>query len=306
MQTADLNDLRDIAAIAAAGSLAGAARALGVNHATIYRRLEAIEAHLGVRLFEREGGRYATTAAGEELARIGEAITAQAEDGLRKVAGQDLRASGEVRLTTTDTVAGLVMPLLRDCRLRWPEIRLQLLAANSFLSLARRDADIAVRPTDAPPEQLIGRRIGTLAMAAYGARTFMARLGPRPLAEQQWIALDDSLGAHRTLAWLAGVVALPSVALRVNSLALAARACADGLGLAVLPCFLGDQLPDLQRVTAPIPACATGLWLLMHPDLRDMARVRLVWGELGERLGAKTALLAGECPQDGHCALPQR
>ena len=99
-----LTDLRFVAAVAQAGSLAGAARKLGVNHATAFRRITAVEARLGVRLFERSAGHYVATPAGDELARAGAAIEQEATQSLLKVAGRDLRPSGVVRVTTTDSI----------------------------------------------------------------------------------------------------------------------------------------------------------------------------------------------------------
>lgn len=300
----DLNDLRCVAAIVDTGSLSGAARRLGVNHATVFRRLGQLEQRLGVRLFERLAGRYVPTTAGEEIARAGMAIEETAQRALLKVAGQDLRPSGVVRLSTTDSVAHVLLnPALAACRRRYPDITLQLGIDNGMANLSRRDADIAIRPALQPPEHLIGKRIGPLAFAAYAAPAYLESLAPanappplpseRPLSDYAWIALDDTLGRHRTLRWLEAIVPLDLVGFRASTFNTLRQACIAGLGVALLPCFLGDSTPLLTRIMAPDPALASELWLLTHPDLRDTVRIQAVMGCLRDELAKMASLLDG-------------
>jgi DNA-binding transcriptional LysR family regulator len=296
MQTIDdLNDLRFVAAIAHHGTLAGAARQLGVNHATAFRRLEALERKLGVRLFERGAGRYSPTPAGEELARTGALIEQEALQSMLKVAGQDLRPSGVVRVTTTDTIATVFLPALAsDCQQHHPGISLHVTTGNELHNLSRRDADIAVRPAEKPPEHLIGKRIGVLAMAAYGERSYLRRTrAVKALGDHPWVAVDESLSYHRSLKWLGRVAPAASLAYRTNSFLGLQQACASGLGLAVLPCFVADADKRLQRVTPPLEELQVMLWLLMHPDLRKTARVATVFDFLYRQLGSQTERLAG-------------
>jgi DNA-binding transcriptional LysR family regulator len=262
----DLNDLLYVAAVRETGSLSGAARKLNVNHATVFRRLVKLERALGVRVFERHGGRYAATAAGEELAAAAAAIEQTAAGALLKVAGRDLRPSGDVRITTTDSVAMVLLnSALSRCRASFPDIALHVVIDNHMLNLARRDADIAVRPTLRPPEYLVGKRISTLAFAVYGAAKYLQSRRATDLAEHEWIALSESQEQHRTVQWVKSHVPPHQIGYRVDGFAMIARACADGLGLAVLPCFLGDGMAQLRRVGGLAPALASDLWLLTHP-----------------------------------------
>ncbi len=295
----DLNDLRFASAIAEAGTLAGAARRLGVNHATVFRRLEAMESRLGVRLFERGGGRYAPTSEGEALARAGAQVEDTASEALRQVAGRDLRPSGLVRITTTDTLAQTVLPaMLGPLRAGCPEISLQLHVTNELQNLSRRDADIAIRPSSQPPGHLLGRRIGVIAYAVYGeARAVQQWRGVRhdwPVwRHAPWVAVDESLSQHRSLAWLARQLPLADVALRCSSFMAVAHACAQGLGLAVLPCCVGDALPGLRRVGERLAELDTDAWLLTHADLRGTARIRVVLDALQQGFAAARERLAG-------------
>ena len=290
----DLNDLRFIAAIAETGSLSGAAKRLNVNHATAFRRVTALEASLGVRLFERASGRYTPTASGEELAKAGAIIEQTATASMLKVAGRDLRPSGLVRVTTTDSLfAAFVAPIARLCRSQYLEIQLQILLSNDIRDLSKRDADIALRPALQVPDHLIGKRLGAIAHAIYGTPDYLQEHDHRDWSRHQWAALDDNLSQHRTLKWLAQFRALDSLELRTNSFSGVAEACAASLGLAILPCFIGASYQGLQRISAPLPECENQLWLLSHPDLRHTARIKTVYQFLQQEMLGHADLLAG-------------
>lgn len=295
MQSIDnLNDLRLVAVVAAVGTLAGTARQLGLNHATVFRRINELEKTLGVRLFDRVKGRYAATGAGEELARAGERVEQAAQESLRKVAGQDLRPSGTVRIASTDTVVcHLLLPVVAQLRELYPDIHLQLVTANNFHNLSRRDADIAVRAAPHPPEHLVGQRIASMASAIYVAKNAAWMSAEVDFHAAPWVALDDSASGSLALRWLASQKPLDQVELRCSSLMAVLQACIAGLGLAVLPCFVGDVEPRLRRVGAPLAACASELWLLSHPDMRDTVRIKRVYEQLALALRQHAALLEG-------------
>lgn len=298
MQTTDsLTDIQFVAAIAEAASQSAAARRLEVSHATVFRRLNAFEARLGVKLFERNGGRYVPTVAGEELARAGAEIEQTAMRSLLRVAGRDLRPTGLVRLTTTESIASaLLAPIAAACRELHPDIQIQVVADNSLYDLAKRDADIAIRPTKMPPQHLIGKRIGLLAMCVYGSKRYLTRHRTKDLAAHEWVAFDDARSPIASLEWLAAIKPLEQVAYRTNSHIGVANACLAGAGLAVLPCFVGDRQPALRRVTGPIGACANDLWILTHPDLRETVRIKTVFRALQQELEKAAPLLAGQRP----------
>lgn len=295
MQTlSDLNDFFFIAAIAEKGSLAGAAKHLKVNHSTVFRHLESLEKQLGVKLFERENGRYLATLAGEEFTAVAAEILQKSNETLRKVSGRDLQPKGEVRITTTETIASsMILSNLKQIRESYPEIKLRLSTANEIYNLSKRDADIAIRPTMDPPDHLMGKLIGPLVFAVYGAKSYLQSYANTPLAEHNWIALDDSMSNHLTLKWLSKIQILEQVALRTNNFNCAKQACIEGLGITLLPCFYGDEEASLERMTDPLMDCKTNLWLLMHRDLRETMRVKVVMSELHTILKAKSKAIAG-------------
>lgn len=293
--TTSYDDLLLVARIAEHASLVQAAHSLAISHPTAFRRLQALEQRLGVRLFERRAGRYGANAAGEALAEAGRAMQAQADAALLRVQGQDLRPRGLVRIASTEgVIAGLLLPLLPALRQALPEVRLQLSARNDFHNLSHREADLALRPATEPPPHLAGQRIGALRHAVYAQRAMKKRFTGAPLGEQPWLALDESAAGSKALRWLVKLLPLDQVALRFSGLQAVRAACLQGLGLAVLPCFLGDAEPGLIRLGAPLPECDSELWMLFHPALRETARVKAVRQWLLQALERQRPLLAGE------------
>lgn len=286
------DDLRLFLAVARAGSLSGAARALGVNHSTVFRRIAAFEAALGVRLFDRLPNGYVLTAAGEEMQAGALRVEAEIDALGRKVTGRDLRLSGTVRITTVDMLALWLLPRhLASFRRAYPGIEIELMVGNATLSLGRREADVALRVGNQPPETLVGRRVGRLVFAVYGSASGSPPGVAAPLAEQPWIGFDAEHAAlaRRFAAFLPAVRPV----FRVNSVAAAIAATRAGLGLAPLPCGLADLEPDLVRIAALPESFTLDLWLLTHEDLRRTARIRAFLDFLAEALAGEASLLEG-------------
>src|SRR4051812_24873419 len=203
-----LDDLRLLRAIGEAGTLTEAARRLSVDHSTAFRRLGAVEQRLGVHLFERARDGYTPTPAGEAAIAAAVRILDELGDLERRLAGADTRPSGIVRVTTADTLLELIGPILADLRAAHPGIAIELVASNLFFALTKRDADIAIRPAAAAPENLVGRRIATLATAPYAAPAYMARRTEQTeLSAHDWIGFEDSLSHLASARWVEANVA---------------------------------------------------------------------------------------------------
>ena len=202
------------------------------------------------------------------LAPIGEGM----QDIERKLAGQDAALQGTIRVTTTDTLIAVLLPVLADFRVRYPGIQLQITVNNSFLNLSKRDADVAIRPSNTPPDSLVGRKAGTLRTAPYASSAYLAL---RAQGDHEWIAPDDSLAHLRQARWLREHVPAGKVAASVDSLLGMAAAVEAGLGAGMLLCLLADARPGLVRLADPDPALDTDVWILTHPDLRRVQRIRV-------------------------------
>lgn len=296
------DDLRTVLAVVRGGSLSAAARSLGVNHATVFRRLKAIEARLGVRLFERLPGGYMATAAGLEVRAAAERVEAEVLDLSRRLAGQDLRLEGTVRLTAPDDMMERVLSAcLARFRTRYPGIVVEAMIDNRMLSLTHREADVAVRPTAEPPEALVGRRIATVAAAAYADPGCLpvtpAEISPDQLRQLPWIGWEEGGGPASLVGWLSRNGLAGQVVYRVNSMLNQFTACVAGVGVALLPCFLGERHDTLVRVLPPQRDLETGLWLLTHRDLRRTARVRALLDFLYDELRTWRPRFEGPPPE---------
>lgn len=289
-------DLALVSALAQGRSIRRAADLMGVHQSTVFRQLERLEGDLGVRLFERFRDGYVPTSAGEELwaiARRTEEALLHVESRLR---GRDMRPSGLVRVATTDTLmATLLGPILRSFREQHPEVELEIAVSNLPADLMRRDADVAIRPTLDPPQNLVGRRVGALAFAVYASSDVLGRDGHSPPAgaDLPWIGFDASLSHTRAAQSLVRLLEGRQPPVRLNSLLAAMQAARAGMGFALLPCYVGDGEPGLRRVGEPIREFAASLWLLTHPDLRRVARVKAFMDFCFDALRAESARLEG-------------
>ncbi len=292
----DWDGLRYVLAVGSAGTLAGAARTLGVNHTTVLRRLAAFEDDAGLRLFERLPTGYVPTEAGEALLAAAREIDTTVSDLERRLAGQDLRLSGTVRVTTTDTLMASLLPaLLASFRAAHPGITVEVAVSNLMLNLTRRDADVAIRPADDPPPTLVGRRIAAVGFGVYASRAYLEQstVPARRWHAHAWLAPDDSLAGTATGRWIRETLPDAAIAARADSLLALRDLATAGLGVAALPRYLGDLSAGLVRIGTPdIPP--TALWILTHPDLRRTARVRAVTDFMAQAFARQRALLEGK------------
>lgn len=292
----DWNSFRLVLAIHQAGSLAGAAQALGIDHSTAYRRLNALEAALGVRLFERlAGGVYEATAAGVKMASAAERMQDEALALDRDITGRDLRLAGRLRVTCSESIAYRLLPRqLARFRQAHPNIVVELVVDNQILNLAQREADIALRSAHPNDPTLWGRKLADTAWTLFASPPYLASIGgPRAAAE---LGRYDLIGAERHLKGIASVdwlnrTAPDSIVYRTNSLLNQMVAAKAGIGLALLPCYLADPEPGLVRAApVPIDDLRGELWIVTHADLKRTARVRAFFDIVGAGLAREPGL----------------
>jgi DNA-binding transcriptional LysR family regulator len=295
LRSLDWDDLRLVKAIAEAKGLAAASARLGINHSTAFRRLGQLETTLGVRLFERHRAGYTATTAGEELIGLAQRIDDEVSVFARKLAGRELAPAGELRVTTSDTLLmHLLTPMLARFRAHCPEVRLDLVLGNQALSLSQRDADVAIRATDNPPETLVGRRAARIAWALYAPAARSASHLETGTYGQAWVALGDNFATMRVARHVREHVPAERIAYKINTVLGLAEAVEAGIGIGHLPCFIGDARPSLVRLSPPDPAFAADLWLLTHPALRHSPRVRVFLDFLAGEIAQERGLIEGE------------
>ncbi|WP_157188244.1 LysR family transcriptional regulator [Nitratireductor pacificus] len=271
----DWNDYQVVLDIARAGSLTLAGRQSGRSHATLFRRLNAIEQHLGTRLFDRHRSGYALTGAGEAIVAAARDFEALAISTERQLADLDRRASGLVTITTTDALFhGLIAEALVRFHERNPAISVEVRLSNNLHDLSRREADIALRPTSAPDAHLFGRSLGTVRQAIY------APAGRADDPDLPWIGPSASMNYVQYDRWLQRREDR-AMWMQVEGTLGIHGAVRAGAGRAILPCYLGDADDALRRCGPVIDDLGIPLWMLIHPDLKEVARVRRVLEFLG-------------------------
>lgn len=283
-------DLRYFLAVAQTRNLSRAARSLGVNHSTVFRRITSLEKALGVRLFERQPEGYVLTPSGDQMLFSVSQIDEEISCLDRRIRGHDHRLTGVLRVTTTDSLGQFFLQHhLFEFHRQYPDIHFELITDNSFSNITKRQADVAIRPTNAPPEGLVGRKAGTIKWAIYGTRGYVDQYGkpddPQDLAGHRIVCTDDSLSNITVMRWLRPYIPDSSVVFCGNSITTLYSAAKQGFGLAPLPCWMAEDDPGLVRVLPPMAEVYTELWLLTHRDLRHTARVRAFMETMAKSIG---------------------
>lgn len=277
----DWDDLRVFVELARRGSLSAAARALGLTHATVGRRLATLEAALGLPLVERRRDGCVLTPESLSVLELATEMEAVA-DAIRRRGDGGPDLAGSVRLSATEAMADrFLIPRLGAFRARHPGIDLEVVTDNRVVSLARREADVAIRLARPVAGDLVTRRLGTMAYRLYAAPSYLAERPSEPeSAGGVFIAYDDTLADLPEAVWLAGYIGDVGTGARVgfrsNSLQAQWAAARTGLGLALLPCWLADDDPALVPVETPVATPEREVWLLVHGDRREVPRVRAV------------------------------
>jgi DNA-binding transcriptional LysR family regulator len=287
----DWEDIRYFVALARYGTLSETARKLRVNHATVARHITSLETLLGRVLFERRADGYALSAAGKAVLEEARSMDEAALSVLRRLdAGTEL--SGMVRLTVGRVLAErFVIDRLRTFHERYPAIDLEVIGGSRVVSLARREADMALRFGSPKDSDLIAQRVGRIAFGLYASPAYRARLkaGDAPA----FIGFDEESDFIAEAGWLAREFADGRFSFRTNSQTTQAAAARAGFGVALLPRYVaaGDQ--GLVQVSLRERLPERELWLLIRRDLTKVPRVRAVADYLIEIFRRERRLLAG-------------
>lgn len=278
----DWDDLRYFVALADHGSLSAAARALKVDHATVARRVAALEEKSGLRLFDRRARRYLLTGQGQRIAEHARRMEAEVfalERGLIEAAGEE---PVEISVSAPPVLAAsLIAPRLPAFYAAHAHIRLHLGAEARNVSLTRREADIAVRLSRPSDPQLVIRKAGQVCYRLYGAPAYLRSREP---ADYGFIAFDELLDDTPQQAWLKQMAAERAIVLRTNDLGLQCAAAAAGAGLAVLPDFAAAAA-GLQAIGGDTDEVRRDAYITYHEDLRGSAPIAATVSFLAECVG---------------------
>jgi DNA-binding transcriptional LysR family regulator len=274
------DDLRYVLEVTRTGSALGAAKGLGVNQTTVIRRIAALEARLGARLFERHSGGYEATPFGREAAAVAGRMELEALALAAFVAAGHRALSGSVRLSAAETLANLlVAPCLQAFQKAHPGIRVELDASDRRADVARGEADVALRAGSRPEGAgIVARRLPDNDWAVYCSRAYAdengSPSGPDAIAGHAVVALDGRMGQVPASQWLVSRTTDAEVRVRSNSLTNLVSNLRAGLGLGALPCILGDGEPELVRCFPPPLELRSEMWLIVRAELKSAPHVR--------------------------------
>jgi DNA-binding transcriptional LysR family regulator len=287
----DWNDLKWFVAVVDAGSFRLAASTTGLNHTTLSRRVRALEEALGTSLLERQPTGIKVTEAGEDLRQSCTVLIEEVAELQRRIAGKDQRPEGRVTVTYSDGFAPFVIEAVAKLGQEYPEISVVHLNTEDFVDVERGEADIAVRVSNHPPENLLGRRIGEVAWGLYGAASRYADPPDEIVpADHDWIGFSGRWAKAPPTAWLKENVPKARIRAEVDDPQSIRGLAIAGIGLGLLMRVDGDREARLTYLGAwPGALPPTSLWLLVHPDVRRARRVRVVADALYESLRAVDA-----------------
>ncbi|MBX3232624.1 MAG: LysR family transcriptional regulator [Labilithrix sp.] len=279
------DDLRFVLALARSRTLSGAAATLMTTHTTVARRIRALEERVGSRLFSVDDGGYTPTAAGAHVVRSAERTEAEMHELEARLLGGDAKLEGKLRVTTMDILFRRYEPAFTSFLERFPGVELTLSCNDADASLTRREADVALRMTGAPPPNLVGRKIGRVELAVYASRHLARRVGAKaPLSKWPWLSWDERLGPSWLEPWLAKHAPEARVALWVDMTSLPLReVVASGIGVHFLARTEGDSDPRLVRISPVATELSRDVWLLTLDELRAATRVRAFLDHFVER-----------------------
>jgi DNA-binding transcriptional LysR family regulator len=268
------SDVRIFLAIARSGTLGAAARALHLSHPTVGRRLRALEQATGHTLFQRTADGFIPTEEGDAVI----ALAKQMEDGAlaieRRLAGQEQKLRGTLRISSADWFGAYVLPPAVDIYAQaYPHVEVEILTGTRLFSLAQREADIAFRIVPFNSPDVIQRRLVRLAYGVY-----VAANSAEPVygdgAGFRLITHDTSTGQFPDIAWLTESFPNARLALRSNNRNVQGRMCREGIGIAVLPQVVGNQMAGLRRLNLPEEPPSRDIWMGYHRDMRRLQRLR--------------------------------
>lgn len=280
------DDLRFILAVAEEGSLNGAARRLGVNHATVLRRIAAFERAVGTEIFDKTARGYAVPGDKSRVIDAAREVDEAVQSVVRMLAGVRAPLSGEVRVTTTDSLSLYLLPdVIADIAKTAPELKVEIVTSNMPLDLGRSHADITVRPTSTLPEHLVGDAVAQLGFGAYHA----ADIPP----DGRWIGLTGRLTASVAGRWQAENIPSDSVTGAADSFLVLREMAAHGLGATILPHLIAADDPRLTPAPDLMPSVYVDIWVAAHADLVAIPRIARLRAMLAKGVAARAARLYG-------------
>lgn len=275
----DWNDYQYFLKVALLGSLKETAAELGVNYSTVFRRINSLEEKMDVRLFERLKTGYVLTEAGEEILEQVQRIDEMLHDIDRKLLGKDIRLSGAIKISTTDTLGYYWLPpYIRQFKDAYPNIVLDIDIKTRFTNLSKREADIVIPTVNEQPDYMVGRQLAPIIIGLYASKGYVELHGQpqkvSDLSSHSMLLPNEALAGLPFIKWLRRYVPSKNIVASSDKLTGLYKIAQQGLGIAPLPHYVGDSDSDLVKVMEVPKKYHRTIWILTHPDLRHTARIK--------------------------------
>jgi DNA-binding transcriptional LysR family regulator len=290
----DWDDIRFFLAVARAGSLSAAARALRTSQPTVGRRIDALEARLNAKLFDRHRAGLGLTEAGRSIWEVANQMETAALAVQRHVQGEDGKLQGSVRISVTEGMGAIwLTPHLMRFQRENPAITVEIVSDNAVVDLARGGADIALRLARPHQPDLVARRVGYLTLRLYAAPSYTSVFGvPRTLDElfeHKLVDFSWIYASTRANRWRELASKHANIAYRSNSSLAQLNAVICGFGIGLLPSYVEDLYPSLVPIVPHVAWPQQEIWLVSHADMRRNARVRCALDYLGDLFSSEKA-----------------
>lgn len=267
MNKKNWDDIRYVLAVAESGSLNAAAKALGVTHVTVMRRVAAFEESFGQKVFIKHAGGYRVAPEAERILAVARNVEDAVLSVERTIHGTQEQVVGSIKIASTDTICQKLLPkLVTRMSQVYPKLTLTLLSANTYHDLARLAADIAIRPTVSLEDGLSGVVAGDLRFRVYGA-------DPEP---ESWIGMRGGLSRSKPAEWMARNVSKEQIVHEADSFLVLQEMAAEGVGKTFLPSFLGDGDARLNEVNPGPVKLSVPVWIASQEEIFENSRFRAV------------------------------
>jgi DNA-binding transcriptional LysR family regulator len=264
------DDLKIVLAVSRSGTMSGAAKLLNVQHSTVSRRVKALERQIGTNLVRRNKGSYKLTRAGLKIRNAAIRVEKEIASVDGTLLKDDDPLKGVLRVTTINSLASTVlMPMFGAFSRAHPQIELHVMVSSDTANLTNREADVAIRLSNAPPDTLVGKRVATIASTVYGSAAYLDELEAEK-SDPEWLGVS-CCGFHE--GWTKEASSSEKHAFNSDEALLTVSALREGLGISYLACHIGDAEPTLRRYCEPESRHDLDMWVLIHPESRTNNRV---------------------------------
>ena len=277
--TYNWDEIRIFLAIVRHGSLPEAAKTLKIAHSTVFRRLNAFEQQIGVRLFDRNASGFTLTAAGESMLDHAHEMESRAEQIARNISGHDYNLTGTIRITTTHGLSLCLMaPVFKAFTDHHPDVCLDIQWGEQVRKLNKYESDVIILPSNKPPEHAYGRKIGRMAFGFFASTAYLQACDLKPTLENlrghKVIGLSDGFASQPFFDTFTKIIKGAKTTVICDSFLTVREAVAAGAGIGLMPIFYGTGYKTLEPIGKPITNADNEVWILTHRDLKNTVRVR--------------------------------